>query len=296
MSSDAGSNATGGVGLGGAAAGPGDGVQVMVGVAGASLVRIDFFPQEVLDGTVARGRFYVYVRGQQVASFDACGGPPLGQQHADRGGHFAESTTEGSYVLADKEHYVTSSWPTSTVPWGAAVRVRPDQEIEFSSDGGHTWRLATGATGCVTLSWMAFEGRTRAGVAADWNKLHALDPGFVPQVPAPLTTDDIASINTQSRQFFYAGGVLAPTYVKSDFGKWAWNLQTQSAHGLSRTGMFVHTTPSDEASTAAGLPFQLTDSHGCIHIRPVDRDRMMLAGYLQKGVNFVVKKYGLKGP
>ena len=26
--------------------------------------------------------------------------------------------------------------------------------------------------------------------------------------------------------------------------------------------MFVHTTPADEASTAAGQPFQLTDSHG----------------------------------
>ena len=36
--------------------------------------------------------------------------------------------------------------------------------------------------------------------------------------------------------------------------------------------------------------------HGCVHIRPADRDEMMTLGYLQKGVKFVVKKYGVTGP
>jgi hypothetical protein len=277
-------------------AGAGDeSTEIMVGAAGAALVHIDFFPEEVLDGDVARGRFYVYVRGQPVKEYDACGGPPADQAHADRGGHYAAPTTAGNYILGGAQHYTTDSWPTSTIPWGAQIRVRDDQEIEYSTDGA-TWLPATGTEGCVTRSWMAFEQRTRAATAAQQNAAGASDPNYVNVDPAPLTADDIKSINEQSRSFFYAGGVLTPTYVKNDFGVWAWNLQSQGAHGLSRTGMFVHTTPHDEASTAAGQPFQLTDSHGCIHIRPVDRDEMMNLGYLQKGVHFNVKKYGVKGP
>ena len=270
--------------------------EVMVGAGGAGLVRIDFFPEEVLDGTVARGRFYVYVRGQLQKQYDACGGPPADQAHADRGGHYAAPTVEGGYLLGAAEHYTTQSWPTSTVPWGAQLRLRDDQEIEFSSDGGTTWLPATGLSGCVTRSWIAFEQRTRASAAAQQNAQHKNDPGFTPIIPQPLSSDDIATINKQGRNFFFSGGVLAQSYVANDFGKWAWSVNRQDSAGFHRTGMFVHTTPRDEAATAAGQPVSLTDSHGCIHIRPVDRDEMMNLGYLQRGVHFVVKKYGVKGP
>src|SRR5438270_9508902 len=64
--------------------------EVMVGEGGASLVRIEFFPQEYVDVDVSRGHFYVHVRDQLVKTYEACGGPPADQAHADRGGHYAE--------------------------------------------------------------------------------------------------------------------------------------------------------------------------------------------------------------
>ena len=106
-----------------------------MGEAGARQVRIDFFPQESLDEGVARGRFYIYAGGEAVMQCEACGGPPPGAAHGDAGGHFAGATIAGHYVLGAREHHVTSSWPTSTIPWGARIRAAEGGEIEFSTDG-----------------------------------------------------------------------------------------------------------------------------------------------------------------
>lgn len=272
------------------------GTEIMVGQGGAGLVRIDFFPGETMDGNVARGRFYVHVRDKLVKTYEACGGPPPERAYADRGGHSADPTREGSYVLDAAEHHTTDSWPTSTIPWGARIRLRPDQDLEFSRDDGRTWLPGTGPNGVVTRAWIAFEQRTRAGAAAAANAQHKGDPGWKQVTPAPLTPDEITAIINGSRQFFYRDGQLLPTWEMNDFGNWAWNMMASSSRGLSRTDLYVHTTPQNEQATAANQPFQLTQSHGCVHIRPRDRDEMMTLGYLQKGVRFVVKKYGVKGP
>ena len=142
----------------------------------------------------------------------------------------------------------------------------------------------------------AFEQRTRAGTAASVNAQHRGEPGWKQVVPQPLTPDELNAIYSGSRQFFYRDGQLLPTWQANDFGVWAWNLMASSAKGWQRTDMYVHTTPQNEATTAANQTVLLTQSHGCVHIRPRDRDQMMLLGYLQKGVRFVVKKYGVQGP
>jgi hypothetical protein len=43
-------------------------------------------------------------------------------------------------------------------------------------------------------------------------------------------------------------------------------------------------------------PGELDQSHGCIHVRPVDRDELQKRGDLHPGVDVEVMKYGEIGP
>jgi len=74
-------------------------------------------------------------------------------------------------------------------------------------------------------------------------------------------------------------------WLLNDFGQSSWNLKKSGA----RTVFFIHTTPEDEAM--GSRPFDLTQSHGCLHIRPADRKTMVDKGYLAKGVAVIVKRY-----
>jgi hypothetical protein len=69
----------------------------------------------------------------------------------------------------------------------------------------------------------------------------------------------------------------------NDFGKLAYHVRG--------TKSYVHTTPETEEQYRRGRPEKLTFSHGCIHIKPSDRDIMIARGYLQAGVRLIVRKY-----
>lgn len=57
------------------------------------------------------------------------------------------------------------------------------------------------------------------------------------------------------------------------------------------SGEMIHTTPDDEAATRGGRAFTLSESHGCVHIRPADRLRLTGAGVFEIGTPFVVHSY-----
>jgi hypothetical protein len=97
-----------------------------------------------------------------------------------------------------------------------------------------------------------------------------------------------------ARDYFidFSDGSLMPEYRRNGFGEWAFNL----TKGGARTAYFLHTTSSDEADTAAHYVYSLTNSHGCIHIRPSDRARLMALSCLRQGVQLEVKGYEEKGP
>jgi len=78
----------------------------------------------------------------------------------------------------------------------------------------------------------------------------------------------------------------------SSWTKWSWNLK-KNGH---RTPYYIHTTPDDEAATLAGTAFDLQQSHGCVHVRPLDRKEIMKTGAFKAGVAVEVKPYGLVGP
>ena len=99
--------------------------------------------------------------------------------------------------------------------------------------------------------------------------------------------------NAAARRIFYnPPGTLRPTYDLNAFGEWSWNLTQNGA----RTQYYLHTTPDDEHATKAGTAFQLQNSHGCVHVKPADRNAWKDKGYFKAGNNVYIAHYGIKGP
>jgi len=242
---------------------------VTVHVVGHTGVRLVFFPGE---RTFVRNKANIwqgtiYVIGGGGESMTAAGGPPVG--YNDRGGHTAEPTPPGHYVLGPRIHVTTASWPSSVIPWGAALRINGDNEVEYESAPGK-WRLATGPKGDVVQAQNSFNQRDKKNVKfAD--------------VIADVRQRFIDSTTNQ---------LWSTTWEQNDFGRWGWNLLL-NGHG---TPYYVHTTPDDENASAQGKAVFLSNSHGCIHLVPSERDRLMSAGYLKQGVPFEVRPYTEVGP
>lgn len=230
-------------------------------VSTSNKVKLVIYPGEETKENVTVGRIYVVNGGGE--SYDIAGGPPTRRLLDDWPP--AVPTPAGHYVLGNQEHHVSLFWPNSVVPWGVIVRQR-NNVIEYQS--GNRWIAASGSTGKVTKAILL-------GCARDKKP---------------------CSVKTASRMafdaFFDDYGRLISPWAQNDFGPWAWNLKR---HGRW-TPYYIHTTPKNEAATMAGNAIHLVQSHGCIHIRPSDRDEMMQKGYLRGGVEVQVMSYGQKGP
>ena len=238
---------------------------INVEVAGRTGVRLVFFPGERKSGSTTVGT--IYAIGGHGERIQAAGGPPSG--YPDRGGHTAEPTPPGHYVLGPRIHVVAPSWPMSSIPWGATLRLDSKGEIEFEASPGR-WRVASGPAGVVVQAYMTFLNK---------DKKH------------PKLSDVVANV----RDIFIdpvTNKLRSTTWEKNDFGRWGWNL-LQNGHG---TPYFVHTTPENEQASAQGKAVFLLNSHGCIHLVPAERDRLMAAGYLKQGVSFEVRPYSETGP
>jgi len=191
-------------------------------------------------------------------TFDVAGGPPTLQPILDLGGHTATRTPPGRYVLDRAEHHTTNGWPRSVVPWGARLR-EVDGVVEYELSGH--WINASGLDGRVTHALLIFAAKSGRPMSPPVASRHA-------------------------RQMFYEkNGTLMSMWQGNDFGKWSWNLRL----GSRRTVFFIHTTPPGEA--AGSSDFDLDQSHGCLHIRPNDRDVMVKRGYLREGTVVIVKRY-----
>ena len=74
------------------------------------------------------------------------------------------------------------------------------------------------------------------------------------------------------------------------------NRRLDKGNGEKLHGEFIHPTPEDEAKSAQGKAIVLTESHGCVHIKPQSIDYMIKKGYLKKGNIFQVHNYSEKAP
>jgi len=238
-----------------------------VQVTGQAGVRLVFFPGERLQRSTTVGTIYVIGGGGE--SMTAAGGPPTGYKDPLQGGHTAEPTPAGHYVLGPRIHVTTAGWPYSVIPWGAGLRLTAAGEVEYEKLP-RVWRRATGPHGDVTTAVLAFKRRS----------------GLHP---------DVAAVTVQTRGVFVdpaTGNLRSSVWEKNDFGRWGWNLRRNG----QATAYYIHTTPEDEHATAQKKAVLLANSHGCIHLVPAERDRLMNAGYLKQGVPFEVRPYSETGP
>jgi hypothetical protein len=86
-------------------------------------------------------------------------------------------------------------------------------------------------------------------------------------------------------------------WVFNNFGPWAVryfvdaNRNKRLDNGESLSGEMIHTTPNNEGQVAQGQSAQLFPSHGCIHVSPVDRDKLHAAGAFERGVDLIIHRY-----
>lgn len=187
------------------------------------------------------------------ARFEAMGGPDkIGSDP-----HMAEEPTwPGQYIIDKAEAYRTPTWPTSKLTWGTKLRDMPAKNDV----------------------WYALP-------SGKWGSLNQLYQGNI----------RIAIMDLHME--LYGTKIVPDTWLFNDFGpiaiRWFKDLNGNKVlDGQERlSGQMFHTTPDNEAETKLGKPVRLMPSHGCIHLKPNDRDRLFTIGAFKRGTSFTVHKY-----
>ncbi|HVT08035.1 MAG TPA: hypothetical protein VHO67_11295 [Polyangia bacterium] len=93
------------------------------------------------------------------------------------------------------------------------------------------------------------------------------------------------------------GDRIPDRWVFNDFGPWAVryfadkNRDGRLDGGERLSGEMIHTTPEDEAQNARGERVHLAESHGCIHVSPRGRDKLLAVGAFQPGTELIIHTY-----
>ncbi|WP_254509591.1 L,D-transpeptidase family protein [Anatilimnocola floriformis] len=229
--------------------------------------KLVFFPGERTVGECTMGT--IFVVGGNGEHYDAAGGAPAA--YKGEGGHTSDPTPPGVYVLGPQHKATTGTWPNSAIPWGAQLRLGKEPGRVEYLQGGNSWAAANGPTGIIVKYMKQFaarDGKTRTTEECD-NELAGL-----------FFTDRERKV------------LRTTSWDQNDFGQWSWNLTLNG----KITPFYIHTTPLNELQTVKGWTVKLDNSHGCVHLAPKTRDKMMADGYLKKGVIFEVRKYSDVAP
>lgn len=252
----------------------------------ASEVTLRFVPDEQMgEDQQPMGLIHVFVKGKEVAMYQARGGRPEHRADPNNPGHTYDPTPSGIYRIAKGKPHISRSWKYSQIPWGAPIRevdIPRGKDVQFSQSG-KKWRSTLrlrkrinrddiGKAEVVTavLAALDQESISRDQLSID-EKGHLVVTSCGDQYTTPVRdgTDITASIPSQ--------------WDLNDFGAIAFH--------VVGTQTFIHTTSVNEAEYHAGLPEKLDFSHGCIHIKPSDRNQMIEQGYLQGGIRLIVEPY-----
>ncbi len=176
-------------------------------------------------------------------------------------------TTPGRYVIYSYEPYKTNTWPLSRIRWGTRLKVNAGTgEVSFE-------------TGIRSPAWKRVKdkvpGLTTKHLRALYYKLYGdtgkydVDGDYVPEI-----------------WVFNDFGAMAVRYFKDT------NRNKKLDSKRERlSGEMIHTTPENEAQVAKRDAVNLTPSHGCIHVSPVDRDALKKAGAFEPGIDIVIHNY-----
>jgi len=191
--------------------------------------------------------------GIKFAEFEAMGGP----SKVGNDPYMAEEpTTAGHFIIYKTEAYRTPTWPMSKLSWGTKLRDMP-------SKGDIWYALPSGK----------------------WGGLNQ------------LYNTPVRSAIMEMHKELYGKAIVPESWVFNDFGptaiRWFKDFNGNKVlDGNERlSGQMFHTTPENEAEEATGSTIRLVPSHGCIHLKPNDRDRLFTLGAFKRGTSFTVHKY-----
>ena len=166
-----------------------------------------------------------------------------------------EPTWPGEYIIDKARVYHTPSWKLSAIKWGTPLRDKPAEDDV----------------------WYQIRPKLWASVKAD----HA------------IARKDIIKLHYD----LYQVRTIPATWIFNDFGPvvimWFKDLNdNKRLDGKeSPSGQMFHSTPENEAQVFRDLSIKFSLSHGCIHLKPSDRNTLFARGFFNPGTPFVIYGY-----
>jgi hypothetical protein len=166
-----------------------------------------------------------------------------------------EPTWPGTYTIHSIQKYTTPTWALSKIKWGTRLVDKPGINDIYYELPGKKW------------------GSIKKDIGV--NRQYIVNLYFT----------------------YYEQMRVPSTWVFNDFGpiaiRWYKDLNNNKIlDGKERlSGQMFHTTPQNEAEHALGKKVDLKPSHGCIHLKPADRDFLIGLGAFKPKTIFIVHKY-----
>ncbi|HTC01402.1 MAG TPA: hypothetical protein VK705_12040 [Ferruginibacter sp.] len=203
----------------------------------------------------------------KIAEFAGRGGP--NKPTVSRGDRYPPTpTTMGRYVIASIDWFSSKRYHYwSAVRWGTPMRVI-NGVVQINPAGN--W---------IDLSKF---NNDRNGMSE--SEIKEDIENYCSQLYSSATTTKVP-------------GTVPNKWVLDDFGHTTIQYFTDLNGNFEldkneyTVGDMVHTTPVNEISTTLEKPFDLKESHGCIHVRPADIDTMIKSGFVKKGQVIEVHSY-----
>jgi hypothetical protein len=214
---------------------------------------VHFYPGEKL--------LLYLVNDKVILPAEAWGGPSK-RQPKEKGERIAAvPTTPGTFIIDGTEAYTTTTWDWSRVRWGTRIRRSrslPARVAEYEKSPGK-WRSLTRDFG-----W------TVSDIGDAYKNLYGL-------------------WEFPDRWIFNDFGPKAIRYYRDR------NANRRRDANEPLEGEMIHTTPDNEAESdkygADSKKVELFESHGCIHIKPIDFGALRDAGAFRQGLTLIIHRY-----
>jgi hypothetical protein len=184
------------------------------------------------------------------------------------------STRPGRYVIQTIGKHVSGGrWILSSIPWSTPIKFNSAEHVVYVQKNAKMVKLTT-----YNSQWGAH--------------------------PDKDLYDELLKIYEDYYKDYYKNA-FPDTWIFNDFGHVTLKYfkDTNGDFVLNKSEKiqsdFMHTTQIDEAVTAYNKtvatkfarPITLTNSHGCIHVKPESIDEIINNGYLSKGSNIEIHAY-----
>jgi len=214
------------------------------------------------DTTIGGGLIVFFKEGKEAFKSEAWGGPS--KKVSVTGGMDILPTPAGTYVIGPIIRYHTPSWGYSKIRWGTVIK---DSELEKS--------LSDMAKKDV---WYKLPNGKWASILKDFN----------------ITRKEIMERHEQ----LYGTKKAPKVWIFNDFGPLAiryfkdLNNNKKLDKKEKLEGTMFHTTPENEAETKQGIKkISLVPSHGCIHMIPTDRSKLISINAFKEGTDLIIHPY-----